>query len=111
MIKGIGIDIVEIARIEIQYLERYKKKFLSSKECQEMVGMSSKHAQRYIASRFCAKEAYFKACGTGIISSLREVTVLNDEFGKPYLENIRNTFISISHEEKYCVALVVIEGG
>lgn len=84
----------------------------------------SKHypAQHY-AARFAAKEAVFKALGTGWRGGrkFRDIEVLRDEMGKPTIalsgktrefheqENFKNIQISISHIKEYAVAFVTIE--
>ena len=43
--------------------------------------------------------------------SYKEFSILNDEYGKPYLSNppLENVHISISHCENYAVAFVIYE--
>ncbi len=123
MIKGTGIDIVEVARIE-KLLAKGKvfiDKVFSENECVycEKQGVP---AQSY-AGKFAAKEAFLKAIGTGWRGeiALNEIEILNDELGKPILqirgETIKsapnlstNTLhVSISHTTQYAVAMVIIE--
>jgi holo-[acyl-carrier protein] synthase len=113
MIKGIGIDIVEIERLlKIEHLERFIDRVLAHPE-QDIYYSFQNHARRYqfLAGRFAAKEAYSKAIGTGI-GELRftDIVILNDTQGKPYI-NIEDKTIhlSISHSDQYAVASVVIE--
>ncbi len=110
MMKAIGVDIVKIERIKMERLEQYKQKFLSSSEKEQAKNYSNKRLQMFIASRFCAKEAFLKAKGTGIKSSLTNISVLNDENGKPYIKEHPEVLLSISHEKEFCVAFVVIGG-
>lgn len=121
MIYGIGIDIVEIERIE-KAIEnpRFLKRYFSEEEIKYF--NSQKHAAQSVAANFAAKEAFSKAIGTGIRGfSLVEVEILRDDLGKPYIalsgdaENITNDmgilglFVSISHSEQYAVAQVLAE--
>ncbi len=121
MITGIGTDIVEVARIK-QAIEKIalKHKVFSPREiayCEQ-----DKTAQSY-AARGAAKEAFFKALGTGWRGemNINEVEILNDELGKPFIElsgETRKIFnqqggttihVSLSHIKDYAIAYVVIE--
>ncbi len=80
-----GIDLIEIERIK-NSLRR--PRFLArvfSKE--EIAFFETRHfAAETIAASFAAKEAFSKALGTGFVGfDLREVSVLRDEQGAPYL--------------------------
>ena len=58
-----------------------------------------------ICGRFAVKEAFVKAAG---YKSFKEICCLNDENGKPYIKD-EPCHVSISHENHYAVAFVVIE--
>lgn len=91
---------------------------------QEYADAKVTRSQHY-AARFAAKEAFFKALGTGYRFGMAftEVEVMNDELGKPgfvfhgkvreYLdkENIFRIHLSISHVKEMANAFVVIEKG
>jgi len=75
----------------------------------------------FVATRFCAKEAFSKAMGTGIGAqfSFQDLSVLNDELGRPvlsYSERLtgwlqsRRAFarMSISDEQHYVMSTVII---
>ena len=66
---------------------------------------NEKAKREFLGGRFAVKEAYIKACGP---ASLKEICCLNDQQGCPYLLN-RNGYVSISHENNYAVAFVVVE--
>ncbi|UVK78221.1 MAG: holo-[acyl-carrier-protein] synthase [Sodalis sp. Fse] len=87
-IHGIGIDIINISRIEAVVFrggERLARRVLSTVELQQY----QQHNQpvRFLAKRFAVKEAASKAFGIGIRNGLAFVQfeVFNDEFGKPEL--------------------------
>lgn len=119
MVKGTGIDIVEVARIK-RMMDRYGDKFferiLTEKEiayCKSFV-----NPEVHFAGRFASKEAYSKAIGTGISRNFgwKDIEILNDELGKPYINHtVKNKFsefkyeISISHTKDYGCAVVVCE--
>lgn len=123
MIYGIGIDICEVHRFE-----RLVKKqaFLNKVFTVNEIEYCSRHgnSEQNYAARFAAKEAFVKAMGTGFGRkgiSLKEIEILKDELGKPYIklhgktqdsvyeDGDKNILLSISHEEKTAVAVVIIE--
>ena len=81
MIYGIGVDMARISRVEKAcsgrgFLERYYS-------AEEIELFSTSPAK--LAANFAAKEAFGKALGTGVRGfSLKEVSLLRDEMGKPY---------------------------
>lgn len=117
MIKGIGIDLVEIKRIEKSLIqgERFINRILTEQECTIYQSLrSTKRQLEYIAGRFAAKEAFSKAVGTGIGKlSFQDMQILNHETGAPYMKvkgfPDHKIFVSISHTEHYATAQVVIE--
>jgi len=66
-------------------------------------------ADQTAAGLFAAKEAYFKALGTGIqISKLSEIEICHSELGTPYYKNNPHATLSISHTEKIAVAVCIL---
>ena len=123
MIKGIGVDLVEISRVR-KLLEQdngFVERIFTAREIGYCEGKYFK-AQHY-AARFTAKEAFFKALGTGFRDGMswQDVEVENDELGKPQLQlaaialkkfknkKLKRIFLSLSHTRDMAVALVVIE--
>lgn len=121
MIFGIGIDIVEIDRIE-SILDRKGLRFideiLSDKE--KVIYLNEKNKSlEFIAGRFSGKEAVSKALGTGINKQLnwKEIEILNLKSGKPFINVTSNYWkdkdfiyhISISHSKNIAIAEVIIE--
>lgn len=135
MIVGIGTDIVEVARIAALVERRgaaFAKRILAPGEMAELA--LQQFPERYIAKRFAAKEAALKALGTGLRNGIRwaDVEVTHDELGKPLLklggaagERLAAllaqlpeskekpagiaTHITLSDEQHYVVAFVIIE--
>lgn len=107
--KGIGVDIVDLRRLDIEnqhFIERVLS--ISERKVFHQLG-SAKRKREYLGGRFAGKEAYLKAKHQGIGSiDLRDISILNDEDGCPFL-NDENAQISISHENDYVIAFVVIE--
>ncbi|MBT2738539.1 holo-[acyl-carrier protein] synthase [Neobacillus sp. B4I6] len=114
MIKGIGIDIIELSRIE-DILNRQKKfvdRVLTPNERLKFEGLSAVRKVEFLAGRFAAKEAYSKANGTGIGEELSflDIEIENDRSGKPFFAKPeRHAHLSISHSRDYAVAHVIIE--
>ena len=124
MILGIGIDIVEVSRIQ-KMLERHPESFAGRvlSICEQEKLKKRKDSAQFCAGRWAIKEAFSKAIGTGIGSScaMHEVSTENDENGKPFvvlsgtaLQTFNkmggvNIHISISHEKNYACAQVILE--
>jgi holo-[acyl-carrier protein] synthase len=123
MIYGIGIDTIEVARIEKQLTgsERFKTRIFTPGEIEYCEAKKNK-AQNY-AARFAAKEAFFKALGTGWRGGLAftQVEVRNDALGKPEIRlsgkareltetnGITNIQVSLTHLKDVASAIVTLE--
>jgi holo-[acyl-carrier protein] synthase len=123
MIKGIGVDIIDIARIKemVNKNRRFVQKIFSEYEIEYCESKSKKEI--HYAARFAAKEAFLKALGTGWRHGIKwtDMAVENDELGKPRIKledkakdifkemNSQSISLSISHTKEYAVAFVVIE--
>lgn len=107
--KGIGVDIVDLERFNIENIH-FVRRILTDSEYKVFSQLNSEKIKReYLGGRFAGKEAYMKACHQGIGQlSFQDIEILNHDDGSPYL-NFPHTYISISHEEKYAIAFVVIE--
>ncbi|MCC6865377.1 MAG: holo-ACP synthase [Ignavibacteria bacterium] len=119
MIKGIGIDIIEVSRIK-NLMDKYGDKFFNRILTENEIAYCKKFSdsELHFAGRFASKEAYSKAIGTGISKDFgwKDVEILNDNRGKPYINHTKDTsysqlkfHISISHTKQYASAVVVCE--
>ncbi len=126
MIFGTGTDMVSISRIE-RLIDKYGKRFLgkifTEHELEESVNRRDR--AQFFAARFAAREAFFKALGTGWGRgiSLKEVSVVRSGLGKPDFalsgrasrvleeQGITGTHLSITHDGDYALAFVIMEGG
>lgn len=122
---GLGTDIIEIARIETQLKKsnRLAERVLTTQELETFHRHS--FPARFLAKRFAAKEATVKAFGTGIGNgvSFQHVQVDSLPSGQPQLTffgalsekvqqlGVTSSFVSISDEQHYAVATVVLETG
>ncbi|MCX7880495.1 MAG: holo-ACP synthase [Ignavibacteria bacterium] len=122
MIIGVGIDLIEISRIE-QAITQYGEKFISRvfteterKYCEEYKDKKFLH----YAARFAAKEAFSKAIGTGLRQGfkLNQVGIVNGDKGDPRIELFGSLaekwgkykiFVSLSHLSSVASAVVIIE--
>lgn len=115
MITGIGIDIVELKRIEniVERQKRFSERILTTNEKQIYDELSGKRKIEFLAGRFAAKEAFSKATGSGIGKELSfiDIEISTDEKGKPYIRKPLHdgVHLSISHSMEYAVAQVIIE--
>ena len=123
MIFGIGIDHIEVARVKKQIVldNGFKEKIFSENEIKYCDGKRNKE-QNY-AARFAAKEAFFKALGTGWRNGFefKEVEIINDELGKPEIRlfgktkkfaeenSLQNFQVSMTHLKEFAAAFVTIE--
>lgn len=124
MILGIGIDVVNIPRIERllkNWEDRFKKRVFSQKEIDN--SQRYKRSSERFAANFAVKEAFFKAIGNGFKSNIRmvDIEVLRDVYGKPYVNlygkarqvvemtEINSIHVSISHDGDYATAVVILE--
>ena len=100
---NIGIDIVECERVAGLVSE----KVFSAEELAYI--QAKKQALPTIAGLFAAKEAFFKAQGTGIIKSqLPQVVIGHRDDGQPYYVNFPRASLSISHTQTTAVAVCII---
>ncbi len=85
MIFGVGIDNIEVSRVkkQIDGTTKFKEKIFTSKEIQYCESKKS-YAESF-AARFAAKEAFFKAIGTGWRGGMqfKEIEIINNDLGKP----------------------------
>lgn len=124
MIKGVGIDIVEVNRIaaaikRIAFIDRV----FTPAEQQYCESRGAQRAASY-AARFAAKEAVFKALGTGLRGGTwHDVEIEVNSLGRPLVNltgyfaelavklDVQEIFISLTHARDYAAAQVVLWGG
>jgi len=123
MIKGLGLDLVEIDRIRRiaqRFGERFHERILTPAE-RACLGADQ---VRYLASRFAAKEAAVKALGTGFRDGIgfHDIETTADALGKPLLAlsgaalararalGVTGLHLSITHGRDTACAVVVLEG-
>jgi holo-[acyl-carrier protein] synthase len=124
MIVGVGVDLIEVERIQAvceRHGERFLKRVLCPAEIEYCQGF--RVPGPYIAARFAAKEAVSKAFGTGITGELgwRDIEVAHHPSGQPYVilhergrallekRGARRLHLSLSHTQGHAVAVAVLE--
>jgi holo-[acyl-carrier protein] synthase len=125
MILGVGIDIIEVARIAAsleKFGHRFGERILSRAESEYCLSHSS--PAPFVAARFAAKEAISKAFGTGIGAQLgwQDMEIAHRESGEPHVilhgkgkqlfesRKAKNILVSISHTREYAAVVAVLEG-
>jgi len=124
MIFGVGIDLVEIARIET-ILNKWEEKFLCRIYSAGEIRYCNERARPavHFAARFAVKEAFLKAIGLGMGGGVRfrDIETIHDERGKPIIKpaggassflearEIRSVHLSISHTNVHATAIVMLE--
>jgi holo-[acyl-carrier protein] synthase len=124
MIKGIGIDTIElarIARVHAEYGEKFLERILTPFE-REYVARYADPVPR-IAGRFAVKEACMKALGTGWGAGVRwrDIDVRRHPSGQPFVElsgrarerlamlDATVVHCTITHSREHAMAMVILE--
>jgi holo-[acyl-carrier protein] synthase len=124
VIFGIGVDVLEAARIKKvydKYGEHFVERLLLPAERQQMA--KTRRTERFLAMRFAAKEAIVKAMGTGFAHGIwiRDVGVVQNSWGRPEVvysprgEKVRRKLgiggghVTLTDEAGLIVAVAVLE--
>jgi len=124
MIFGIGVDVLEAARIKKvfdKYGDHFVERLLMPAERAQMA--KTKRKERFLAMRFAAKEAIVKAMGTGFAHGvwIRDVGVVQNAWGRPEVvysprgEKVRRKLgvggghVTLTDEAGLIVAVAVLE--
>jgi holo-[acyl-carrier protein] synthase len=125
VIVGIGVDLVDVPRMERVLQGRSVEKFVSRVFCPEEIAVSqrSAHPAEAYAARFAAKEALVKALGTGFSRGITpgQIHVLGGERSKPRIElsgsarekaftlSVGSIHVSLTHTASSACAMVILE--
>ena len=123
-VRGIGIDVVQVERIKGS-LERFGARFEARVFTDAELEYSRRHKDPlpHLAARFAAKEAAFKAIGTGLSSGIgwKDAEVLQPGGHQPRLLwhgaaaarfqalGATRSHLTLAHDAGIAVACVVIE--
>ena len=122
---GIGVDLVECARIQ-RSIDRFGDRFLRRvfTDGEIEYSLSMKFPARHLAARFAAKEAVSKAFGTGIGKAMgwRNIDIRKKSSGEPFLvfsgpaqelavaRGVASALVTLSHTEHHAIACIVLDG-
>jgi len=124
VIIGVGIDIIEIPRVEkALQLQAFIHKVFTAAEQTYCEGRGRQRTASY-AARFAGKEAVLKALGTGFSGgSWQDIEIIPDEQGQPHVIlrgyfagiaeqlGVSRIHISLTHARAYAAAQAVLWGG
>lgn len=110
MIIGVGVDIVELARIDECLNEHFLARILTTKERALMKNYSHARQVEFVAGRFAAKEAIIKALSNHSAPTMRAIEILANEKGAPicHIKDVE-LFISIAHEKNTAIAYALAQ--
>ncbi len=121
---GIGVDIVDNSRVKKLIRNKtFISRIYSTKEINQSKKIKNK--TNYFSKRFAAKESLSKAMGLGFRKGInfKDISVLNDKYGKPFYElnnNVKKYIyskfkikrikisLSLADEKKYSIAFSMI---
>ena len=118
---GIGIDIVDLERVNkiyLKYGDKFAEKILNEKELVKF--NQSRNKTSFLGKRFAVKEAVGKALGIGILNGnlLKNIFIDHDKYGKPIVKFSKKKkfkfysnkiiHVSITDEKKFAIANALI---
>ena len=125
MILGVGIDLIEVARIASSF-EKFGERFVNRILLPDEIAYCLSHRKPapFLAARFAAKEAISKAFGTGIGAALgwQDLEIRRKESGEPFVvlhgkgrdlfeaRGAKSLHISLTHTENYAAVTAILEG-
>lgn len=123
MILGTGIDLVEVHRIAEKIAKGQGFRELVFSQPEILYCEKQAHPEQHYAARFAAKEALFKALGSGWINgtAFDEIEIVHDGKGQPSLQlkgetaktlapfGIQRIHVSLSHQASMATAIVILE--
>lgn len=126
-IRGIGTDLVSVARIAsalADHGDRFRSRVLVPEEHRDFAGKAADAEARWLAKRWAAKEAVAKAFGTGIGGELsfQDIVIGREPSGRPTLSfrgkgielaqqrGVLRAHLSLSDEGDTALAFVILEG-
>jgi len=123
MVLGVGVDILKIDKLNIDYLSNndpFVCKVYTPKEQEQ--AMLREDPLNYFATRFAGKEAVYKALNwNGEYITFLDIEILNHENGQPYVTldgkvkeyanklGISEVLISLSYDTEYAIAYAIAQ--
>jgi holo-[acyl-carrier protein] synthase len=123
LIAGIGTDIIETGRMEAKLNQDHGLKEILFTISEISYCESMRFPHQHFAARFAAKEAFFKALGTGWRYGMKysEIEIVRDDLGNPFIRTyglvsselakreISLVHLTLSHTKQYATAFVILE--
>lgn len=123
MLTGVGIDLIETDRVRDSMKKESGFRELVFSEAEIAYCQPKANRFEHYAARYAAKEAFFKALGTGWLdgTAFNEVEIINLPNGKPQINflgltaetikklKLKNIQVSLTHLKAMASAVVVIE--
>ena len=116
MIKGLGIDLTEIARVA-HMAHRHQQtiaRVLTPAERAQYQQFSGQRANEYLAGRWSLKESFAKAWGTGIGKAVgfQDIEILDNELGAPVVTKSPfngTVHASVNHTGELVMTEIILE--
>jgi holo-[acyl-carrier protein] synthase len=124
MLVGVGVDLMDVGRMEAEYRGGDAELLTSLFTPTEIAYCTGKHRPaQHFAARFAAKEAFLKAFGLARGEGIpwREIEIINDDSGRPEVvlhgalrqeaerRRVRAVHVSLSHAGEMAMAEVILE--
>lgn len=115
MLKGIGINAVELPRIAkiIKEKQNFIDRVLTPNEREQFQVLPFHRQVEFLGGRYACKEAFAKAWGTGIGKvTFQEIEILKNEAGQPVVTKSPHTgksWVSITHTDELAFAQIILE--
>ncbi|MES2276989.1 MAG: holo-ACP synthase [Bacteroidota bacterium] len=123
MVTGVGIDMIEVDRVKDSMKKESGFRELVFSEHEVAYCQPKANRFEHYAARYAAKEAFFKALGTGWLdgTAFNEVEIINLPNGKPQINflgltattikklKLKNIQVSLTHLKAIASAVVIIE--
>ena len=113
-IKGIGIDLCEITRMQTMLDENRSLRRMFTEVEEAYIRSKGASAAQTMAGLFAAKEAVLKALGTGLTIPMTDVVISHTELGQPIVtlagkaaQSGGTVLVSITHEAGMAAAFAV----
>jgi phosphopantetheine--protein transferase-like protein len=109
--KGIGIDIVSIERMERVFSETFKRRVFTEREIAD--AEETDRPIHHYATTFAGKEAVFKALGSGWVEG-KMIEIGRDDRGRPAVtlhgidEDVEEVLLGLSFETDYAIAIALL---
>jgi holo-[acyl-carrier-protein] synthase len=123
MVLGVGVDILKIDKLKLEYLDHkdsFVRKVYTLREQEQ--AMLRDNPQNYYATRFAGKEAVYKALNwSADYITFLDIEILSHDNGQPYVVlngkvkehaaslGIREILISLSYDTEYAIAYAIAQ--